>query len=325
MTGAGSAKVLEPAQPTVAKREFELCIHIGHIKTATTWLQDTVFADPNSGFFTPWDRPRMLANAAFVMANCYYYDRDWARSLFEDGLRLAADDPRIPILSEEVLSGDPVRRLYMGRNIADRIHAVFPKARILIGVREQKSMAMSTYREYILAGGTLELEAYIGRGDELIGVLPILHPDYLEYDLIVGYYQGLYGAENVLVMPMECLKRDPGEYLRKLLEFCRSPGRIDSLAPPKHVGLSGFALDLRRRLNPLIEINPVTRKFTRTHVRINRLCRKVDKILPARQTSRRERRWDELLERRYAGCFRASNRRLSEMTGIDFGALGYDV
>ncbi len=113
--------------------------------------------------------------------------------------------------------------------MADRIHSVFPKARILIGVREQKSMAMLTYREYILAGGTLPLEVYVGRGDEPLGVMPIMHPDYLEYDRVIGYYQGLYGNENVLVMPMEMLKRDPAEYVRKLLEFCRSPGRIETL------------------------------------------------------------------------------------------------
>ena len=64
-------------------------------------------------------------------------------------------------------------------------------------------------REYILAGGTLPLEVYVGRGDEPLGVMPIMHPDYLEYDRVIGYYQGLYGNENVLVMPMEMLKARP--------------------------------------------------------------------------------------------------------------------
>ena len=51
---------------------------------------DTVFADPRSGFVTPWERARSRAVAAFVTANSYRYDRDWARSLFEDELALSS-------------------------------------------------------------------------------------------------------------------------------------------------------------------------------------------------------------------------------------------
>ena len=306
-------------------RDFELCIHVGHIKTATTWLQETVFGNPESGFVVPWDSTRARAVAAFVSVNSYRDDRRWARGFFEEGLRSVTGDPRIPILSEEVLSGDPVQRRYDGRYIADRIHDAFPNARILIGVREQQSMVLSTYREYIWGGGVLPLEVYIGRGDEPMGITPIMQPDYLEYDNIVGYYHRLYGPENVLVMPFERLRSDPTGYIRAILDFCRCPGQVDRPAMPRRVGLSASALALHRMLNPVIRYNPLRPTFSRTHHFINRFAKLVDRMTPSRWSSAWEKRWRDTVERRYLGMFRESNRRLSQLTGIDFKALGYDA
>ncbi len=325
MCDESACDVAGASRPAAADRDFELCIHVGHIKTATTWLQKTVFADPESGFITPWDQARGRAIAAFVSVNPYTDDPRWARAFFEEGLRAMVGDPRVPILSEEILSGDPTQRRYTGRYVADRIHAVFPKARILIGVREQKSMALSTYREYVIGGGLLPLEDYVGRGDEPLGYMPILYPDYLEYDRMVGYYQALYGRENVLVMPFERLRSDATGYIRAILEFCRCPGRIERPASAKHVGLSAPALAVRRRLNPLVKINPLSPHWSRSHELINRICVRIDKITRGQRSAVLERRWEGVVARRYEGVFRDSNRRLSESTGIDFGALGYEV
>ena len=61
-------------------------------------------------------------------------------------------DPRVPVLSDETLCGDPFQRRYNGGDVADRIHQTFPRAKVLIGIREQKAMAISSYREFIFLG-----------------------------------------------------------------------------------------------------------------------------------------------------------------------------
>src|SRR5271165_2759791 len=79
------------------KRDFEVVLHVGHLKTATTWVQDNIFDDPRSGFVVPWTDARARAIAAFVTVNPYRLEADWARGLFAEKLELLADDPRVPV------------------------------------------------------------------------------------------------------------------------------------------------------------------------------------------------------------------------------------
>lgn len=35
-------------------KKFQLLVHIGYPKTASTWLQPTVFNEAKAGFISPW-------------------------------------------------------------------------------------------------------------------------------------------------------------------------------------------------------------------------------------------------------------------------------
>jgi hypothetical protein len=320
-----TVETLDLAQPS---RDFEVVLHVGHPKTASTWLQETIFANPESGFVFPGYkedcRARMIS--AFLIVNSFRDDVAWARGLFEGGLQQCAGKPEVPIISDESLCGDPLLRVnnYTGRYMADRIHAVFPRARILIGVREQKALALSLYREYLMLGGLQPLEAFIGRGDEPLGFTPILYPEYLEFDRVVGYYQALYGRTNVLVLPMEQLQRDKESYVRSILEFCQCPGRIERLAEPMRVGQSALALTVRRYINPFAQPNPLHPTWGLGRRVVEKLGRAIDRLAPQSWCAPVERRWKVRLARRYTGMFCGSNRRLAGLTGIDLAALGYE-
>ena len=310
---------------TGTKREFEIVLHIGHPKTASSWLDAKVFDNPETGFVVPWADAGARAIAAFVTANTYDWEPRWARSFFEEELERLANDPRVPVLSQEALCGDPMQRRYDGSEIADRIHQVFPQAKILIGIREQKAIAISTYREFVHQGGTLPLVDFIGTGHEPLGFTPILREDFLAYDLVVGYYQNLYGRENVLVLPIERLQRDQAGYVQAILDFCGCAGRLTSDAKPNNIGKSALALAARRILNPLFQTSPLSVGYKQLSHRVgNRLCLAIDR-LPRRWGASIERRWKDLVARRYAGVYSESNRRLAEMTGLDLASLGYDL
>ena len=189
----------------------------------------------------PLARLRSRAIAAFVTVNTYQRQASWARGFFGPELEHLADDPRVPVLSDETLCGDPFQRRYNGSDVADRIHQVFPRAKVLIGIREQKAIAVSSYREYIFEGGTLSLTDFIGTGHESLSYTPILREDFLTYDLVVNYYQELYGPENVLVLPIERLQRDRSGFVQSILDFCCCPGRLTLEANPAHAGWSALA------------------------------------------------------------------------------------
>jgi len=322
------SRPIEPSGPAQPSRDFEVVLHVGHPKTASTWLQETIFGNPDSGFVFPWpkDDCRARTISAFVTVNSFCDDVAWARSFFDEGLRLCAGGVGIPIISDESLCGDPTLRLYSGRYVADRIHSAFPRAKILIGVREQKAIAVSLYREYLLgSGGVFPLEVFLGRGDEAIGFTPILRSDYLEYDRVVDYYQKLYGPQNALVLPMESLQKNPQRFVESILTFCQCSGRVDRPAEARRVGLSAAALEVRRWLNHLLPISPLAKPpLTMARRAVFKLCYEIDRLAPQSWTLPLERRWKDIVAQRYAGMFRDSNRRLAELTGIDFTALGYE-
>ena len=308
-----------------SKRDFEILIHVGHVKTATTWLQDNVFSNPATGFVVPWADSRVRAIAAFVTVNPYLQEAEWARGFFEKELECLADDPRVPVLSEESLGGDPFPRRYTGRDVADRIHQAFPRARILIGIREQKAMAISCYRQFIHSGGSLTIEDFVGTGHEPLGFTPILQEDYLAYDRVVGYYQALFGKANVLVLPLELLQKDRDGYMKAIYDFCGCPARPDIEADPKHVGWSGITLAVRRKINPLIPTSPLSMGYRQLPNRIAaRICNIINR-LPRGWSKAIERRWKDVVDRRYNGLFGESNRRLAELTDLDLAALGYQL
>ena len=65
------------------------------------------------------------------------------------------DEGLSPVVSFERFSGNPFSGGYDSKEIADRLVRVFPDARVLVIVREQRSMIVSTYKKYVREGGAL--------------------------------------------------------------------------------------------------------------------------------------------------------------------------
>src|SRR5690606_25747219 len=110
-----------------------------------------------------------------------------------------------------------------------RIAALPIGKKVLITVREQRSFALSAYREYIAQGGANPLRDFIGTGQEPESFTPILRPEFLMYDRVVAHCQTLFGDENLLVLPYELLRRDPPAYLARLRDFLRLQGPAGEL------------------------------------------------------------------------------------------------
>ena len=70
-------------------------------------------------------------------------------------LQRIVDEGLSPVVSFERFSGNPFSGGYDSKEIADRLVQVFPDARVLVVVREQRSMIVSTYKQYVREGGAL--------------------------------------------------------------------------------------------------------------------------------------------------------------------------
>ncbi len=292
-------------------------IHIGFPKTATTWLQNRVFADPEQGMTSPWGARAGFAIEQFVLADPFGFDPVATRSRFSDGLESAARAKLVPVLSEETLVGDPAAGHYWGHTALEQICATFPDARILVTIREQRSYVASAYREFILGGGYFDLDRYLGLVPGAAGFGGICRLNALEYHRVVEWLQARLGAERVGVMLFEDLVEDPRAFLESLYRFAGvEPSHVPDRAAREHVGERGLTLRLRRRMNRYVPRPDFMQGVYYPSARfLDRLCRAGDRLLPGSWYRRAElalrQQVDALVGTRYA----RSNRRLAELLG----------
>ncbi len=309
--------------------DSRLLIHIGYEKAGSTWLQHNVFNEKR-GFMTPnpsFRGPSALAVDQFVIRNAFRFSVESVRKVFEPVLQEATKQGLIAAISQESLAGNHVQGRYWGKEVADKIHAVFPAAQILIIIREQKSMIKSSYGKYLKLGGAVTIQRYIGSGGTLIpGFGAICQLDYLEYDLLIEYYQNLFGRENLLVLPFELLKKDQQAFAKRIISFAGSNGELINLqTSAKNVGVHGATFAVRRNLNLFCaRMNHGGSRFPLTWRIANKLSSVIDRVLPQNIHKRVGEQLDCLIADGVADCFRESNQRTSHLIGFNLADLGYD-
>jgi hypothetical protein len=305
-----------------------LLVHIGLPKTASTWLQKVLFDNPAAGMTSPWGAPSGLAVQHFITVDSFSFDPARTRAIFQPALEAAWAQGLTPVLSQEMLGGDHVAGRYWGKEVADRLKAVFPEARLLVMVREQSAMILSAFGQYIRNGGEGSLLDFISESRMSRGFAPICQLHFLEYDKLVAYYQGLFGRDEVLVLPAEALKRDRVRTLAKLLAFTGQASSVDLELDdrPVNINYGAATLELHRTLNRYL---PKPDYSGRSHPLAWRVAwkalREIDERLPKRMQARRAAQWSGVIAEQVGTRFRASNRRLERLTGLELSTLGYDV
>lgn len=306
-------------------------IHIGYHRTGTTWLQRGLFQDRELGFQSAFSG--QIAKA-LVYPNALDFDAKTASQVFEVGIREAQEQGRIPVVSAERLSGNPLSGGYDSKELAERIAQVFPTGKILIVIREQRQMILSTFKRYIRAGGPCSLGNFMeppGRGR---GRVPLFDLDHFRYHRLIEHYTNLFDRSAVCVLPYEQLRADPLVFLAAIADFAGAPNGSDRLAQlqegrARNVGLSGLGLALKRGLNPIAarsRINPgalfdapaVDRVFLRT-------AHALDRLTGPGVRRRYEDRLRRAIDAQVGDYYQESNRATAALTGLDLEEYGYPV
>lgn len=298
-------------------------LHVGYVKTGTTYLQQTVFSDAELGFeLVGGDQNRALLVSWFRARNDYDFD---ATALSAEMRALEApirDRGRVPVWSEETLLGDPLVSDYCGPRILAQLKQLDLDLKVLITIRRQEGFALSGYRE-ALRFGRYKLRDFIGTGAEELSMRPILRPEVLRYDSAVAHYQDAFGAENCAVLPLEMLRADPVGYINVI---CRLMGRPDATTAdtsPRNAGRGGTALRAARVLNGLYTVSPLTFQPSLMRRVVDKVLNMINRLAPSTLDKRIEQGWRAQIDAAYAGQFAESNRRLEQITGLDLRPLGY--
>jgi hypothetical protein len=303
-------------------------LHVGYHKTATTWLQRGLFQEEAGAFYPPLRRKEVVD--AFIRVNAFEFDPLEIRALYSDRVRVKGDGGLVPVMSHEQLAGNAHTGGHNSRAIADRLVATFPDARVLILIREQQSMILSVYKQYVRAGGVASLSRYVQpprRGNDR--GIPLFRPSFLEYHHLVAYYQGLFGDENVLVLPFETLRGDAGGFVTGITAFAGAsdPGPLTNEAV--NATISGVATALKRPVNLLLvrdALNPLAPvESGRVADAVKARFDRADRWIPAGLRQRADDSLRAQVRKRFAGRYAESNKATAALSGLDLAAMGYET
>ncbi|MFW6134894.1 MAG: sulfotransferase family protein [Elusimicrobiota bacterium] len=165
--------------------ETKLFIHVGLMRTGTTFLQRRVF--PKIKNINYNGKPR-IENVQI-----------------KEGM--------VNLISREGLSAGPGRRRVIEplkpkqRFIAaDRLKAIFPDAKIIVGVRDKESWLQSFYRQQLKGGGWMSWEEFMNYCD-----------GWLDFDKYINYLKKLF--DDVYVYRFEDLKANPESVVKGICDF----------------------------------------------------------------------------------------------------------
>ena len=298
-------------------------LHVGFIKTGTTTLQETIFANAKIGFECVGGAEHRALLVNWLRAhNDYLFDAEQLRAEMETLEQPIRMKGLVPVWSEETLLGDPLVTDYCGPHVLGLLTQLELNTKILITIRKQESFALSGYRE-ALRFGRYRLTDFIGTGDEDLSMRPILRPEFLDYDQVITAYHAAFGVENCCVLPLEMLQRTPDLYVEKLCDFMDLPKAEAPDQRPRNIGRGGAALMLARYLNAFYVVSPLTYSPSLTRRVVDKMLNITNRLAPAALGAKIERKWRAKIKTQYAGRYTESNRQTEKLTGLDLAGLGY--
>lgn len=291
-----------------------LLIHVGYHKTATTWLQAQFFRS-HHGFRKVLDHAEVFD--LITRPHGLTFDPLVARQEVQNRLaRLEAGI--VPVISSEILSGNP---FFGGREsdvFADRLHRIWPEARILITIRSQMKILPSVYMQYLQRGGTLPHSRFFTEESEL--GYTWFSPLHFEYDRLLEKYQNLYGPENVYLMQQESLACDPERACADLARFCGAEnfdGLVEGATRSRGTSYPEYSAWALRRINhfqsSVLNRNPVIR-LGENPDGLYRLTGYVMRTSGMKKLFRERRPVSRWVKEHMSGRFTKSNSRLRELT-----------
>lgn len=301
-------------------------VHLGYHKTATTWLQKSLFPHAVSHDFLP----RKTTQEAFLAPAGLHFDPLEARRL------LGIEGRNRPVLlSEENLSGylhNGGLHGFLAPEVARRIKEVLPQAHILIFIRNQFDICRASYAQYVSGGGTWGTGRYFDTARTMRGALtrpwkaPYFEFEHFEFDRLIGHYDSLFGAERVHVYPYEWL-RDPAALIARMQADTGLALDIGEAAGNKtNASLGAGALLALRGVN-LFTRQSVVNKDWIVNLPGGQGLRHGAKWLLARVPglNRRPAQLPASLRERIAAHYPDSNRRLAALRDLPLAQLGYPL
>ncbi len=309
--------------------------HVGLPKSASTWLQSVAFPNIKSvnyigrnynlnQYDVSQGKPPKIKDDVYdalfhlSKAHPHSYNKRWVKEVIDS--KLVDDLPNI--ISTEHLS--EVSN-YLQASI--RIKELYPECSIILSIRNQASLLLSIYLNELSKGCIENFTTLLNYDHEnrqrIIGIKEIWL-DHYDFFQMYNNYSYYFGKDNILVLPVELIKKDVALYGRKLFSFLGIEYEqtwVEKIKSNEKVNKGGVQIDdingwlflnrlgyffperIRNGINNRIEIFiKATRLLWRINSPRNKIYSELDKI---------------------GEKFSESNKLISDEIGIDLNKLGY--
>ena len=214
-----------------------LFVHIGLMKTGTTFLQANIFPHLN--------------NVRLIKPN---------QNLVSH--QLLSKETRF-LISDEGISGCPYwsdrRNLRYPEQFSlgvAKLRQILPHARVICCLREPAAFLQSAYKQYLHEGGTLEFEDFFqSTGDGVVTKSDLM------FSRFIDYLRRSFNENDLFLYDFDDFQRSPGTVLEDMLDFLGASADVGCLlAQPKARSNPSVPLHLEPFL---IRLNLISQKFRR--------------------------------------------------------------
>lgn len=308
-------------------------LHIGFPKCLSSWMQQCLF-QPEQGMLNVMN-PYEIQLGLVTPDPLEFQPEGFSADFWQRFGERSPEPGLLPVLSSENLVGAISHNCYNTKYNADKLHACFPDARVLIVIREQASALRSLYRTLVAWGMPYPIERLLQPEAHWQHMAPTFSPAALEYHRLIDYYQRLFGAGQVKVLCYEAFAADPAAFVADISRHCNLPAtseRLQSLPVKRRVnpGTSLYGIEKHRLANRLYRnlynANGLIRETeARQFKRMSDFRRRKEGLLDRWLSPALERRFSARLEAATSGIYADSNRRTMELTGLQLDSFGYQV
>jgi len=302
--------------------DSRLLIHVGYHKTGSTFVQNAILKNDQLGFHSPWSHQDYIEE--LIICNPFVFTSDRARQFFQPEIEKAWQNNHLPVITHEMLSGNPWKGGYSSRTTAERLKDTFPEGKVLIVIREQLSMLLSFYKHRVRHNLTASVDRYLQPAPSRSGFEPLLRLEYLEYHWLIDCYQALFGKHNVLVLPYEMLRANKSMFLSKISDFSGRDIPRDLSQGVINPGYSGLTIYIKRWTNML------SPRYPQAHIpkiqKINnQVMYRINNLIPKKLGKYFDSQLLKKIDKNVGDFYRVSNHKTANMTGLDLNAYGYKV
>lgn len=302
-------------------------VHIGFPKALSSWMQKSLFK-PEQGFLNVLDS--LCTTISVIDPTPFRFDESLCIRFIEESLaKNNGGNNLVPVCSAEALIGNPYCGGFNAKQNADRIKQLFPDARILLIIREQRQLMRSLYKTMVVWGMPHTIKRLLNPRDASLA--PQFNLDFLRFDLATAYYQQLFGKDNVLVLPYEAFATAPKAFTHKILQHagCTPTAAFKNLPWDKRVNKNQPLINLyfQRMLNLLLS-SPFNYAgiLKSTEQRVHqRIKRSKNNLFPSFTNNWLEDDFSQYVNSKFYGQFAESNEILEQLTGLDLASYGYEI